>query len=132
MTVEADPVAAGTADQIVYRTTEGLADDIPERDLNAADRGNNHSGLTDLVEGAVHAVIEILDVEGIFADDELAEILDGFFDDRATRPVGRIAEPDDALIGMDFDKDPGRTLAASRAHQMSLDLGDLHITLASQ
>ena len=51
-------------------------------------------------------------MEGIFADDELAEILNGLFDDRTPRPVGRVAEPDEPFVGKDLDEDPGRALAA--------------------
>ena len=73
--VGADPLVLDRADQLAHRLAERLALDVPERDVEAADRVNGDPTTSDEDDAAVHLVPEPLDVERVLADQQLVQAL---------------------------------------------------------
>ena len=104
-----------------------LAEDVPERDVDAADRRAADDAVAVPEVLAVHHLPEVLDPRRVFADDQLGEILDRA-DDRARVPLERRLAPAEqaGLVGDDLDEDP---VAHPRVADVRLDRGDLHAAL---
>ena len=105
----------GAADQLVDRPAAGLADDVPERDVDAAQRRRRHALAAVVLDAVVEVFPDHLDVERVAADDARAELrLDVGLGDR--RRAVALAPADDAVGGLDLD-DAGAALScrASRA-----------------
>ncbi len=95
-------VAEGAADQLVHGLVERLADDVPERDVHAADGRDRHAREAVVLDLVVEQLPDGLDIERVEADQRgLVERLD-----HAARDGGgpvAIAPSDDAGIGHDLD-----------------------------
>ena len=104
--VEPHAVAAGAAQEVVDGAAEGLSHDVPQRDFDAAYGGYHRPGLADLVQGVIHAVVEVLDVKGVLSDHQAAELLDGPGDDPTSGPVGRVSHPHQAFVGEHLQQNP--------------------------
>ncbi len=129
--------AQGPAQQLVDRRAAHLAEQVPQRDLDAADR--EHPEPTPPVDHgpAMHQVDHRLDAQRVLADDQRRQALLDDAHHRERRAVGEgLAEPGDALVGVHPHEDllagaagPGRR----RVHRPErdgerhgLDGGDLH------
>ena len=115
-------LANAAADQAPDRLVAGLADQVPHRDLDPADRG--HHGRAALVLVADHAADDRLDVEGIATDDArgdpfVEEHLDG-----ALLPLERgLADAGQAGVGGQADE---QVVADAGIGEEGLEAGDLH------
>src|ERR1700689_4376718 len=76
--IRLDPVAAG-AEQLVDWQLRDFAGDVPERDVDAADRVHRDAAPTILHGAYKHSLPEPLDHQRILADEQGLQIL---FDDR--------------------------------------------------
>ena len=108
--VGAHPVAVRRAEQLEDRLAERLALDVPEGDVEAADRVDRDPAPAEVDEAAVHLVPQPLDVQRVLADQHVAQAHRDRV--RARRlherlhELGRrvdLADPGDALVGVDPD-----------------------------
>ena len=105
---------AEAAEQLGHRDAEGLALEVEERDLDPGDRVGRDAA--PVARELLHPMDEPLRAERILADEELRQLLLDDRPDRRQRRPGRLAEADDALVGMDLDeRGPRRTDASRRA-----------------
>ena len=132
--VSLDPVAAG-AEQLVDRQLRDLAGDVPQRDVDAADRLHHDAAPAVLPGAREHLLPQPLDQQRVLADQQR---LQGFLDDgrgRAAAETG-LADADGAVIGFDLDEQraalrlhPGgaRVRRINAAGQRDrADIGDFH------
>ena len=120
------------------RLAHGLAEDVPERDVDAAD--GMHHRAPPAVDGGrlVHLVPEPSDLQRVLPDQDLAQAARG---DGAERGVDDglgdggvgvdLADAGDALVGPDPDQQDRLTAVADRLHLRQaehgrLDRGDFH------
>ncbi len=120
--VEADPVAAGAAEQRVHGQPRGLSGDVPERLLDAADRGHQHRPAAP-ERVPIHDLPEMLDPARVLALDQARELGDGGHDRLGLSLERRLSEPGDSLVGPHLDEHP---VAHAAVDDEGLDLGDLH------
>ncbi|MGD1072751.1 MAG: hypothetical protein ABSB15_21735 [Bryobacteraceae bacterium] len=103
------------ADQLIHRSVQGFAHDVPKRQIHAADGVHADPGAVVAHAGAPENIPVPLDIEGIFPHQQLSEVL---FDQRpAARPARPIAF--DSLIGADLDEEAwhlARIRHEQRAH----------------
>src|SRR5664279_145555 len=101
-----------------------LADNIPQGDIDAADRRPAHHAVAVPEVLAEHHLPQILDARRIFADEQRRQVLDRA-DDAPRVPLQRrlAPPPQPGLIGQDFDKDP---IAHPRIADMRFNAGDFH------
>ena len=100
-----DAVAAG-AEEAVYWQFGDLAGDVPQRDVDAADRVHENAAATELPGACEHLLPEMLDQQRILADEQRLEAsFDDGRGDTATDPS--LADSDDAVIGLDLDEQRG-------------------------
>src|SRR5262249_18712723 len=95
------PCVSRSSKQLIYRHAQHLAANVPQRLVDAGDRGTDDgAGAVEAVN--VHGLPVMLDLHWILADQEIAEILDtsddggGFSFQRAFSPS------DDALVGFEL------------------------------
>ena len=91
--------AVAAADHVAQRAVRLLGDDVPERDLDARDRGQAEVALEVCLH--VEALQDILDVEGVLALQLAGHLADALLD---AVVAARLADAGDALIGVDFDE----------------------------
>ena len=124
--VDADLVPHLAAEKLVDRQPERLARQIPECDLDAAQRRHVLTGLRarEDAEGP-DALEKVVHVQGVLSDQDA---LHGPVDERrrADRGVGCLALPDEPLIGVDADVDLGPV----RQHLRGAHVGDLQLRTA--
>ena len=127
--VEPDVVANRAAPEPVAGDAVHLAEDVPERDVDAAHRRRPDDPARVPEVLAEHHLPEVLDPRRVLADDQLGEILDRA-DDRPRVPLERRLPPavEPVLVGPHADEDP---VAHARVADVRLDRGDLHATLRS-
>src|SRR5262249_47617733 len=124
--VDAHLVAALAALQHVNRKPRGLACDIPQRMLDAADGGIDDRAAREAGE-VVHGGPQVLDIAWILADQPRFEIFDSG-DRRFVRADGiGFAPAGDALVGQNLDE---AEIAAFDVDEERLDVGDLERRLA--
>ena len=104
------------------RDAQGLAEEIPARDLDPADRGDVHLVGRE-VPGAGDLLRQRGNAEGIFAHDESLELLQGPLDGQRAQPQRRLAEPAQALVRLDDDEEP---VLPRIPHEDGPQIGDLH------
>ena len=80
--IGAEAVAALAPEQPVDRQARGLAEDIPERDVDAADRLDHHAASTVGRAVVVHRGPKRVDVARVLADQHLFQALAGQLRDR--------------------------------------------------
>src|SRR4051794_34993317 len=108
--VRAHLVALLRAEQLAHRLALRLALDVPERDVDAADRVQRDPAAADVDQAAVHLLPEPLDVRRILTDEQVAEAVRDRvrarrLHQRAHR-LGRgvdLADAGDALVRVDED-----------------------------
>ena len=88
----------------------GLALDVPERDVDPADRVQSDPAPTDVDQAAVHLLPEALGFERVLADEQVVQavrdrVRAGRVDERADGLRRRVdlADAGDALVGLDED-----------------------------
>ena len=117
--VNADPVPRRTAQQLVYRHAQGLARQVPQRLLHPAERTGQDRAAP--VEGVAIHGLPVMDHPGRVLADQI-----GFqFGHRLGAGLGpalqdRLAESDQALVGVDLEKEP------AGLDQEGFQLGDFH------
>ena len=92
MAVEPHVVAHRAAPELVARDAVHLAEDVPERDVDAAHRRAADDVVAVPEVLAEHHLPEVLDPRRVLADDQLGEVLDGA-DDRPRVPLERRLAP---------------------------------------
>ena len=126
MGVGAQMVAHLAAEQAPHRHAERLAENVPQRDLDAADR--RHAFDAEAPEAVPrHDLVALLDVAGILPDQQRLEIFERA-DDGAGLPFERRLAPAEqaGLVGLDPHEHP---VAHFRVADARRDRGDLHSTL---
>ena len=117
-------VAHRPAPELVARHAVDLAEDVPQGDVDAGDRGAADDAVAVPEVLAVHHLPEVLDPRRVFADEQLREILDRA-DDGARVPLERRLAPavQPGLVGEDLDEDP---VPHPGVADVRFDCGDLH------
>ena len=137
--IDADAFAARAAKQTVYRYAVKLAGDVPERHVDRRDDVQRRT-TTAVVVGAVeHQLPHPVDLQGVLADDQLADatgdrVRRRHLHDRPrdVRRRVRLADADDALVGVHLDEEgvlrPVGTACVDlvQTEHNGLDIGDLH------
>ena len=124
------------ADQLVDRLVGGFADNVPQRNINTADRCDGHARQAVILDLVVELFPQHFNVEGIAPDDRRAQHR---FDDGAIdcRRAIAIAPADGAVVGTDLDDqralgfvEPaarrGKRLVHVDEQLMRNDFGNLH------
>ena len=118
-----DLVPHRPAQELVDRHAEGLALDVPERDVDGADR--RAVGRVGGEEGAPeHVLPQALSRERVLADDDLGEVLQGGVDGRAPEGHADLAEAVYPLVGLHLDDVIAAAVLAQK--RKALDGGDFH------
>jgi hypothetical protein len=119
-----DPIAAG-AEKLVHRQPGDLAGDVPQRDVDAADRIYDDAAPPELPRLRKHLLPVRLDQQRILPDQERRHnLVDDGGRDAAAEPG--FADADDAAVGLDLHQQP----AAPRLHPGGAGVG--RIDLARQ
>src|SRR6185312_11067009 len=124
--VDADALPATAAEQRVHRLVARLADDVPQRRLDARHRAPPFERAAPLREVVESDLQEMADPEWIASDQVAAEL----FRLRRDRPVAvvlavSLPPTDDAGVGGDAHEN--QVLAPARMNGQDLDGGDLHV-----
>ena len=99
--IDADVVAEPAAQELVDRRLQRLALQIPERDLDAGERGDQRAGEAALEDEAAPDVLEDgVDGEGVAAGEARRQLLDD--GDRLIAAMHAFADTGDAGIGLDL------------------------------
>ena len=125
MGIDRHAIAGLAAEQAPDRHAQILAQDVPERHLDAGDgRGADDAHAPEAM--LVHHAIGLLDVARIAADEQRRQILHGA-DDGARLPFegGLAPAVEPRLVGLDLDEDPVAHLGIDDG---GLDGGDFHVT----
>ena len=110
--VEDELVAHRAAEQVVDRLLPHLAEEVPQREVDAAD-GVQDDPLAPVVQrGQVHLVPDLLDVGDQLALDEPGEVL--LDDPGAELAAGGDGETDRAVVGLDLDDQRAEHVDAER------------------
>jgi hypothetical protein len=121
--VELHPIPYLAAQKPPHRQPDRLAEDVPQRVLDAADRGH-----ADDAEAVVAVLLEhaadLLDVPGIAAEEQWLQVLDRA-GDGARLPVQRRFTPavETVLVRLHLHEDP---VAHLRIHHQGSNVRDLH------
>ena len=95
------------AEQAVDRHSELLPEQVPQRDVDRADRVKHDSAPADVQGRAVHRLPDVRDLGGRPADDERLELAQDL--DRGRIPESRRADADEPVGVLQFDDDEPRT-----------------------
>src|SRR5207249_391197 len=137
--VRADSGPLYRAKQRRNRLAERFALDVPQRDVDAAERVQRHAAPTEVDAGAIHRVPQPLDLQRVPSDQNMPQstcngVGGGRLDDGLDHFGGRIdlADTDDARVGV-YAHDQvilsavGDALVECRlAQDDGLDVSDLH------
>ena len=123
--VDANARAAGTAEEIVDRLLGGLADDVPQRLLDAGGGAIEFQRAAPLRVVVERDLQDVTDLERIAPDQIAAELLD-LCGDGAVAVILAVgfAPPDDPGIGLDAHED--EVLAPAGMDRKAFDAGDFH------
>ena len=125
--VEPHEIAHRPAPELVARHAVNLPEDVPQRDVDPADRGAAHDPVAVPEMLAVHHLPQMLDARRVLPDQELADVLDRARDGAGVPLQRRLAPaPQPRLIGQDLHEDP---VPHAGVTDESLDGGDLHANL---
>ena len=100
--VHPDLVPGSAAQKLVHRHPQGLALDVPQGDVNGGDGAHDHGAPE--VDGAVEILVQVLNSEGVLADEVGGKLADAGGGGVQVAPVARLAQTHDARIGVDMDK----------------------------
>ena len=129
---------AGAAQQAVDRLAHGLAQDVPERDVDAREHVHAEAAPAVGLRALVEPVPEPVDVERVLADEQALHAARGdrqqrrLDDGLGGRRVGvHLADAGDALVGVDLDDQDALAAVADlpdlgQAEDDRLDIGDQH------
>ena len=118
--VDADLVTEAAAEEGRDRQAVRASHQVPERDLDAGNRGDDDAGLRTLAgEGTLHDEDETRDVGRVLADQQAFGAMNDFGD--AGAPIG-LAEPGHACVGLDAHQNPGEVAGDDGG----ANVGDLH------
>src|SRR5207253_2358323 len=119
------------AEQLVDRSAEHLAADVPERDVDAAHDGRWQAARAEVGRLAEQLVPDPVDVGRVLPDHELLDASERVADDQAAVAgvVRRLAEASDALVRVDLHESPRplRQALRGRIDHVDLEIGDQHI-----
>src|ERR1051326_2761372 len=101
--VHARLVAGFAAEQRVDGDGEVLASDVPQGDVDRAQR--THDGCAAEVGGSVQVLPVVLDAQRILTDEVVGELVDDLFGGLEVGPGADLAETDDAVVGVDLDEE---------------------------
>src|SRR5688572_10590669 len=107
MTIEADIIAHGAAPQLMARHAVNFSEDVPESNVDAANRRPSHDAIAMPKVLPVHHLPQVFDPRRILSNQELRNIL--YRANNAARmPLQRRLSPapQSGLIGENFHKDP--------------------------
>ena len=117
--VSADPVADLAAHQLPRRLAERAALQIPQSLVEAGQRAHQHRAAA-IEAAAISDLPDILDGEGVVADEPVAQRLEGAVDRFRPAFEAGLAPADRAVVALDPDEQP-----AGRREEC-LDAADLH------
>ena len=119
MLVHADAVAGGAAEEFVDRNAQGLAGQVPQGLLDAAQGAGEDRAAA--VEGVpVHGLPVMHDPGRVLADQVGFELGDGLGAGQGAALGDGLAQPDQAFIGVDLEEQP------ARLDEEGFHPGDLH------
>ena len=127
--VGADPIAQRTAEHAVHGQPGGLAGDVPQRHVDAADRGVEDRPAAK-ERAAIHLLPQVLDAGGVLPDKKRAEPLHHLRDGLVHLEQAALAGAVDAAVGFDPHEGPHPVESCSgsgrRAAVHGLYVGDSH------
>jgi len=121
MIVGQHAVADAAAQQIIDGPAEGLAFDIPKRDVDGGDSGGLDA-LRREKTGAEKQLPNMLGAEGVFANEQRFEMFDGALHRQLAPGDAGLAQAADAGVRLDDDKAVGAPLF----RQIYFDIGNFH------
>ncbi len=103
--VDGDLLLGAAAEEAEDGLLRGLAEEVPEGDVDRADGGHGDALAAEGHGAAIHLLPEELGVPGIGADEHGLEVVvdAGLGDERGE---GGVAEADEACVGEDLDENP--------------------------
>ena len=101
--IKADRLARLAADEIVDRLLPNLAEQVPEREVDGADRHDRQTLAAIGQRGAEQLVPDLVDVPAVFADEKPAEVIGD--QPRGRRPAAAGSDAHSARLGFDLDDD---------------------------
>ncbi len=125
--VDAHAIPRFAAEQLPDRQVERFAEDVPERDVDRADRRHQDRPAT-IARAAKHRLPVPFDFGRVLADEVALVLEDRLAHGQPFRRQRSLAEARDALVRVDLDEDV--VLVAARVHHERADIGDLQTQLA--
>ena len=130
--IETDLIAELAAEQLVDRHAQRLAHDVMQSVIDAGEgEDQRRVARAAITPSPAQLLIDEVDVEWVFADDQVAQSQDGGFGGEAgesgTARVA-LARAGDAFVGVDADEGPNAAAAIGflPADDTSLHVGDFH------
>ena len=121
--VEPDTAASRTSQQFVNGHSQGLPEDIPQRDFDGAD-GAIQNGSPTPARVTVHSLPQQLDLGRILTHQEPFILLDSLSNGRFLAGDRPLAQPRNPLVGQDLAEHP---IHRSNVDDKRLDAGDLQV-----
>ena len=115
--VDPRPVPGLAAHELVHGHAEVLSGDVPEGDVEGADRA--HDGGAAKVAEPVHVLPVVLDAQRVLADQVASELVDGRLRRLEEAPRARLADARQPCVGVDLREQVP-------VDRYRLDGGDLH------
>src|SRR5579859_3712424 len=100
--VHACLVARLAAQQRIYRHAKMLAGDVPQRNVDGAERA--HDRRAPKMSGAVHVLPVVLDAQRVLAHQVMSEFGDDLLGGLQKTPCACLSEPNDASVSVHLDK----------------------------
>ena len=98
--VDTHLIAGLAAQQLVDRHTQSLALDVPQCDVDGRDRA--HDDRAAEINRPQEILVEVLDAEGVFANEVIRKFFDGSCRRLQIAPVAGLAQTHDSGIGVDL------------------------------
>ncbi len=115
---DADPFPAFASKQLMHGLVDRLAENVPQGDVDTAQRGAKYRAGEVRVAG--DRLVVVIDTGRILTDEVLGEVVDGFIHDPVVRPQSGLAGANDSLVGMDLNQQ-------ATIHQVWSDFDDFHV-----
>ena len=119
--VKANRLPGWASEQLNHRDTQGPRLDVHQRQLNPGDCPGRYAAPAG-ARGPIHVPETHLIGPGVCTYQKPLEVLN-CTGDAVRSPAGALAEPGDALVGLNFDEGPG---TPARIHDERLDVHDFH------
>ena len=117
-----DLLALFAAEQLIDRDVERLAHDVVERNVDGALGGQQHAPAFEIL-AAIEFLPDPADLHGVFADEELAEVLERADHGQLAPAQAGLAQPGDAFVGFDLDH---QLVAVADPDWQGFDCSDAH------